>query len=169
MDNLIIKTSEQIKNQMYVWFLQYYHQTIDNFDGTELFTFFDRVAKEKKDAYLNRITLELNEQFVFILLVKDNEVIINTTHRFIRLSEDSIENLYYSDFEWHNGFTRIYVISKETNTKVSIKHDGYISEFRLKKRNGKIIYWNIPTGNAGFAFWNVTKKCELIGRKYKCI
>jgi hypothetical protein len=65
------------------------------------------------------------------------------------------------------GISRYKSISITINGKLKgVKSDGYFAGFGLRKHGGEIVYWLIPTGRAGFAFWNVTKKCELIGRKY---
>ena len=75
--------------------------------------------------------------------------------------------LFYKDFVHHTGYKSMAILSMETNAAVkSIKTDGYFQEFGLKIRSGEVIYWSIPSGKPGFAFWNVTKKCELIGRRY---
>jgi hypothetical protein len=167
MESLIKKTSEQIKQQMFVWFLRYYNKNIDDFSGTEQFTLFDKIPVAEKEFYLGKLDLEHSELPVFILVVRDNEVIINTTHKFIRLKDNLIETVNYLDFEYHKGFTNFRITQNDKAETISVKTNGYISEFRLGKINREIIYWDIPTGSLGFAFWNVTKKCELIGRKYE--
>jgi len=166
MNNLAIKTGEEIKKRMLFWFLKYHNQSVDEFYGNEQFTLFDKIESNKKEFYLGIINLIQEELPVFILTVDINEVIINTSNRFVRLTDKVSESINYIDFEWHNGFKNFVVDQTESDLPVSVKNNGFISEFGIRKRNGEIVYWNIPTGKSGYAFWNVTKKCELIGRKY---
>ena len=102
---------------------------------------------------------------VLLLTVSKSEYIINTTERFIRIIKSKKEYINYVDFEWHKGYKSIRIKTNSGKT-VSVKSENYVAEFELQKRNGEVTVWNIPTGIAGFGFWNVTKKCELIGRKY---
>jgi hypothetical protein len=80
------------------------------------------------------------------------------------VGESEVESIFYSDFVAHKGYKSISV--KTNAAAKSIKTDGYFAEFGMKIRSGKILYWSIPSGRPGFAFWNIIKKCELIGRKY---
>jgi hypothetical protein len=83
----------------------------------------------------------------------------------VKLTNDIVEYINYTEFDWHIGYKSI-AAKRDRGVSVSVKTDGQIAEFWLRKINGEIVFWEIPTGKAGFAFWNVTKKCELIGRKY---
>ena len=166
MNNFISKTSEQIKEHMLFWFLKYYNKSVEEFDGSEQFTLFDKIPISRKELYLRRLFLQPNELPVFILVVDKDELIINTTNKFVRLENFTSEFINYTDFEWHNGFNTIVPSPSENERLNSIKTNGNVSKFGLKLKNGQIIYWNVPTGSIGFAFWNITKKCELIGRKY---
>jgi hypothetical protein len=166
MDKSTSKTSNEIKDRMYFWFLKYHSKTIDEFDGTEQFTLFDKIARDKKESYLEMLHLQPAELVVFILRVDNNEVIINTTIRFVRLHGKESESINYTDFEWHEGFKTIVAIDSESGKRGNIKTNGYVSKFGLRKKDKQIVHWNIPTGSPGFAFWNVTKRCELVGRKY---
>jgi hypothetical protein len=74
--------------------------------------------------------------------------------------------LFYTDFKGHIGYKTFAVGQPMSSKKVSVKMEGYTAEFGLEKNDGQIIFWLIPTGEPGFAFWNVTAKCALIGRKY---
>jgi len=94
--------------------------------------------------------------------VTEEEAIINTTDRFIRLSETTVESLAYADFGGHRGFQSI----ADLKMAGSLKTAGSIIPFRLNRRNGEVVDWPVPTGAPGFAFWNVTKHCERIGRRY---
>jgi hypothetical protein len=100
---------------------------------------------------------------VLILTVKNDEWIINTTRRFVRLQNTKSDCVDYTDFDWHSGFKSIGI--KPDGKLISIKTDGHVAAFGLKLKKGEIVYWDIPTGEAGFAFWNVTKKCDVIGHK----
>ena len=108
--------------------------------------------------------LNKNEIPVLILKISQSEFIINTTHKFILLDNSKTEFIEYSEFEWYNGF-KAFVTNREE--AMSVKQNGYLADFKIRKTNGEIITRKIPTGELGFAFWNVTKKCKLIGRKYK--
>jgi len=69
----------KIKERMYFWFLKYHNQTIDEFNGSEQFTFFDMRPAAEKDQHLNMIDLQPGELPVFFLAVNNTDVIINTT------------------------------------------------------------------------------------------
>ncbi len=97
---------------------------------------------------------------VLLLKIESELFILITTERFIKFENSVVEELDYKDFEWHSGY-------KIKN--IQMKKDGSIGQFGLKKIDGEIIYWKIPTGSSGYGFWNVTKKCELIGRKYEIV
>lgn len=157
--------SERIKERLHFWFLKYHSKSVDEFDGTEQFTLFEKIAPDEKDLYLGMLNLQPEELVVFILRVDNNEVIINTTIRFVHLSDKESESINYTDFEWHDGFKTI-AARGENGKLVNIKTNGYVSKFEFRKKDGQIVHWSIPTGFAGFAFRNVTKRCELIGRKY---
>lgn len=160
------KSAEEIKGQIEFWFLKYYKKSRDEFNGTEIFTLFDLLDYETRKKLTSRLNLRENELPVLTLWVSDEQIIINTTEKFTRLTNSEMEEIEYSDFEWHTGFESILATRKPNGKPISIKTDGYNSKFGLKKKSGDIILWTIPTGSPGFGFWNVTKKCELIGRKY---
>ncbi len=166
MEKLTEKSTKQIKDRIEFWFFKYFDKTKLDFDGSELFTLFELLDTELQADLKQRINIENNETPVLVLKISDSEFIINTTKKFIRIENNMTEIIDYSEFEWHNGY-KSFVIDKVK--KIITQHDGYFSEFGLRKRNGEIIYWKIPTGVAGYGFWNVTKKCELIGRKFKQI
>lgn len=166
MENLIEKSAEQIKDRIKFWFFKYFNKTKTDFNGNEIFTLFELLNTELQTNLKQQLNLERNEIPVLVLKISQSEFIVNTTKKFVRIDADSIEIIDYSEFEWHNGY-KSFVVDKEK--KIITKHDGHFSEFGLRKLNGEIIYWKIPTGVPGFGFWNVTKKCELIGRKFKLI
>lgn len=157
-----LKTPDQISALMQHWFLSYHRKDRDFFSGFETFTFFDLIPKDLQRALLQRASLDEHEKPVFLLNCGNAGFVLNTTHRFIRIGESHLDSIFYKDFIWHCGYNSIRI----EGTSIGIKSDGYFAEFGLKTQRREIIYWLIPSGNAGFAFWNVTKKCELIGRKY---
>ncbi|GLB49383.1 hypothetical protein [Neptunitalea lumnitzerae] len=163
MEILIEKSSIQIKERIESWFLRYFNKNKADFNGSEIFTLFDFLDLELQGKLIKHLSLLTNEIPVLGLKISDTEYIINTTHRFIKLQNTHKEILDYAEFECHLGYKNI-VINKDE--EITIKRDGYLEEFGLKKKNGEIIYWKIPTGSAGFGFWNITNKCELIGRKF---
>jgi hypothetical protein len=160
------KSPEEIKRQIEFWFLKYYDKDRKKFNGTEVFTLFDLLEESTKDILSGQVNLRETELPVLILRISENQIIINTTERFIQLTNSDIEDVEYADFEWHNGYDSILATRLPNGKPVSVKTDGHLSTFGLRKRNGEIVGWKIPTGSPGFGFWNVTKKCELIGRKY---
>ena len=164
MEKIIEKSAKQIKERLEFWFFNYFNKNKTDFNGSELFTLFELLKTELQTELKSRLNLNHNEIPVLILKISESEYVVNSTKRFIRIDSDKVESINYTEFEWHNGY-KSFVVNKEK--KIITKHDGYFSEFGLRKRNGEIIYWKIPTGFAGYGFWNVTKKCELIGRKFK--
>ncbi|MCB4800310.1 hypothetical protein [Neotamlana laminarinivorans] len=164
MENLIEKSAEQIKDRIEFWFFKYFNKSKTDFTGNEIFTLFECLSKELQTDIKKRLDLNRNEIPVLVLKISESEFIINTTKKFVRIDSKSTEIINYTEFEWHNGY-KSFVVDKEK--KIITKHNGYFAEFGLTKTNGKTIYWKIPTGVPGYGFWNVTKKCELIGRKYK--
>lgn len=166
MENLIEKSANEIKNRIEFWFFKFYRKTKSDFNGTEIFTLFDLLNIEKQNEILNLLNLNKTEIPVLILKISNSEFIINTTKKFIRIDNLNSELIDYSDFEWHNGFKSIVVEIENSKKRIGVKTNGNVAEFELRKRNGEIISWNIPTGEPGFGFWNVTQKCELIGRKF---
>lgn len=160
------KSAEKIKEQLEFWLLKYYVKDRSEINGKELFTLFDLLECKLKDHITKRLNLREGELPVLFLKSSNNCYIINTTERFIRLTENQVEYIEYSDFESHKGYDNFIVKKRLIGKPVNIKAEGYHSDFGLKTKNGEIIEWKIPTGTPGFGFWNVTKKCELIGRKY---
>ncbi|NBA78868.1 hypothetical protein GOQ04_25170 [Emticicia sp. ODNR4P] len=157
------KTDKAIKDQIIHWFLVYHGKTIDHFNGQEEFTLFDKLFSDEQRV-INKLSIDT--ELPVLVLKKDSEnIVICTTRRFIYLENGSIQALTYSEFKNHTGFKSID-IQGNSRTSIGVKTDGYIAEFGLRKKEGQIVYWKIPTGKSGFAFWNVTKKFELIGRKY---
>lgn len=164
MENLIEKTAEQIKDRIEFWYFKYFNKTKTDLSGNEGFTLFEFLNVQLQNDLRKRMNLDQNEIPVLILKISESEFIINTTKKFVRIESNSTEIIDYTEFVWHYGY-KSFVVDQEKN--IITKHDGFIVEFGLIKTNGEIIYWKIPTGDSGYGFWNVTKKCELIGRKFK--
>ncbi len=157
------KTDREIKDQIIKWFLKYHRQSSDIFNGQEEFTLFDKLTSDKQNAI--NVLLHDNELPVLVLNKNNENIVVCTTKRFLYFENDKTYDLKYSNFKNHIGFKSI-IIPGHTGPHIGIKTDGYISEFGLRKNDGQVVYWKIPTGHSGFAFWNVTKKFDIIGRKY---
>jgi len=161
-----MKSSVQIKQQLEHWFLKHIAKERHEMGGTERFTLFDAIQASKTAYWLERISLRKGELLVLVLRVSESQIIINSTERFFYLTPFTIEQVEYTNFEGHNGFTQPAVRDTTTGKNTSVKTEGKTAPFELRMLNGDTLLWNVPTGVSGFAFWNVTKKCELIGRKY---
>ena len=46
------------------------------------------------------------------------------------------------------------------------KSKGNVMHFEMVMWDNTAVVWDVLTGRPGYAFWNVTNKCELIGKKY---
>jgi hypothetical protein len=162
----IIKTPNQVAEQIERWFLRYYNKEKSAFNGSEIFTIFDHLYFEKQNVLIKKVEFNKHEIPALILSLSNNEYILMTTERFIRIYESGTESLFYSDFDGHIGFKAFGDRQLPISKIVNVKTEGQLGEFGLKKKEGQIIYWSIPTGSPGFAFWNVTNKFEIIGRRY---
>lgn len=160
------KSASKIKEQLEFWLLKYYVKERGDLNGKELFTIFDLLDSELKNSLVRKLDLRENELPVLSLKVSEDGYIINTTERFIRLTENEIERIEYTNFENHIGYGDFIIKKRLIGKPINAKTEGYYSDFGLKTKTGEKIEWKIPTGTPGFGFWNVTKKCELIGRKY---
>lgn len=169
MKHQVEKTVVQIKTQIEFWFLKYLQKTRTDFTGTETFTLFDLLEKTTQNTLIKQLDLKPIEVPVLAFRTSEEKWIINTTHQFVRIENNLIERVDYNDFAHHNGYKSLLVKRLSDGKPISIKTNGYFHDFGLTKTNGDIINWKIPTGTSGFAFWNVTKKCALIGRKYNII
>jgi len=133
----IIRTPNQIKEKTEGWFLRHEQKGEDQFSGDEVFTLFYKLSPA------------------------------NTTERFINISGAKIEAISYADFNCHLGFVSIRQKQNAASTAVKgIKTEGGFQEFGIKSKSGITTYWTVPTGKPGFSFWNVTNKCEIIGRRF---
>ncbi len=163
------KTAENIKTQLEFWLLKYYCKEKHELNGKELFTIFDLISQKQKTEIINLLKLRENELPVLYLKISEEKSIINTTERFIKLTDQGTEEIEYANFKEHKGFDRFIIKKRLIGRDINVKTNGYLNPFAIKLKNGEVIEWEIPTGTAGFGFWNVTKKCELIGRKYEII
>lgn len=160
-----IKTPEEIKMQMEYWFLQNGRANKSEFDGTEAFTLFDLLDDERKENILGRISLKPGELPVYLLTVTPSWFIVNTTERFIRIKEDDLSVIDYRLFQGHRGFHQMFGPHTSKPLVKYIKTDGHFADFSLKMKSGAYVVWEMPTGEPGFRFWNVTFYCTLIGEK----
>ncbi len=160
------KSAHKIKQQLEFWLLKYYVKERKDLNGKELFTIFDLMNGEIKSGLIESLNLRENELPALSLKLQEESYIINTTERFIFIKEKHIDSLEYVNFEKHLGYSDFVVKKRFIRKPINVKKDGYYSDFVIKTKTGKEIEWKIPTGTPGFGFWNVTKKCELIGRKY---
>lgn len=164
MNEVIEKSAEQIKTQMEFWYLRFYGKSKPDINGKELFTLFDLIPESQQNKLIKQLDLVKPEIPVLILRISDSEFIVNTTDRFVMIDGVKKESIRYGDFEWHEGFIHFIMVNNE---KVNVKKKGHFADFKIRKKDGERITRKIPTGEPGFAFWNVTKKCKLIGIKYK--
>ena len=160
------KSPEQIKNQLEFWFLKYFDKTKEEFNGKEKFTLFELIDENTKDKVITQASLMSNEIPVFILEISEENYVIATTERFIKLDGSKFDEINYREFSGYTGYKDVAIVRKGSRKVADVKIEGLLKEFGIKKTDGTIIYWIIPTGASGFGFWNVTKRCELVGRKY---
>ena len=158
----IIKTDIAIKNQMVNWFLKYRRKSEIQIDGRECFTLFDKLSQVEQEGY--GVLFLKNEIPVLILKGRNENVIICTTRRFIHFENQEVESLYYVDFAGHEGYMSRFNADKTSDAKLGVKSEGAFATFVLSTVSGEKICWEIPTGHAGFAFWNITTKFRIIGR-----
>jgi hypothetical protein len=162
----IIRTPDQIRTKIEGWLIKYEQKKEEKFDGKEAFTLFSKLNIEIRTNLEGILNLNKTEMPALILFVGMESYIVNTTERFIRICGPSVESLSYSDFYHHIGFTSIKAKDKLNIEAKSVKTEGYFQEFGIKTKSGRVLHWILPTGKPGFAFWNVTNKCEIIGRRF---
>jgi hypothetical protein len=153
----IIKSHPQVARQMEKWYLNYIDKQKEAYTGHEPFTFFDRLFYEKQNRLYKLMDLPPEEIPVFFLHVRDDEFVVSTTQRFVKISAHDITCIPYANFNGHEGFkfpSRGHV-------------PGHIAAFGFKQKNERPVYWDLPTGVAGHTFHGVTNRCELIGRRYE--
>jgi hypothetical protein len=162
----VSKTPDEVAAQIERWFLLYHKTDKASFNGAETFTIFDLLCSEKQNELIRDIEFNKHEFPVLVLFLDNNEYILNTTERFIHIGNSGTSSLYYSEFDGTNGFKAFGPGTMDNHMVVSIKKEGKLAEFGLKKKDGEVIYWPVPTGKPGFAFWNVTDKFKIIGRRF---
>lgn len=156
-----IKTANEVAEQIERWFLLYHKKEKPAFNGSEAFTIFNHLYYEQQNDLIRRMQLNKYEIPVLVLKLRDNGFLINTTERFLLPGHPATESVYYADFKWHKGFK-----PPSLENRTNVKLHGSYADFGLQKQNDEIVYWSLPAGKPGFAFWNVTKKFHIIGRKY---
>lgn len=162
----VSKTPAEVAAQIERWFLLYHKSEKTSFNGSETFTIFDLLSSEKEHELIKQVELDKQEIPVLVLFLDNNECILNTTERFIHIYNAGTSSLYYSDFDGPNGFKAFGPGQMDNHMVVSIKKEGKLAEFGLKKKDGEVVYWPVPTGKPGFAFWNVSDRFKIIGRRF---
>jgi hypothetical protein len=162
----VSKTPNEVAAQIERWFLLYHKTEKAAFNGAETFTIFDLLCPEKQNALIKAVELDKHEIPVLVLFLGNNECILNTTERFIHISNAGTSSLYYPEFDGPNGFKAFGPGQMDNHMVVSIKKEGKLAEFGLKKKDGEVVYWPVPTGKPGFAFWNVSDRFKIIGRRF---
>ncbi|MDJ1503645.1 hypothetical protein [Xanthocytophaga agilis] len=171
----IVKSAGRIKEQIIFWYLSYCRLEQDVITGKEGCTLFYKVPDLEKETILSRIKLSTYELPVLLTRVREEEWILNTTEHFIQIKKSSLEKIPYEQFRFHAGplwkeettLRKTGILLGLQKPSVNPKIEGKILPFGIMSTDEKIKYWDIPTGNTMYTFWNVTKKCELIGRKYQ--
>lgn len=157
----ILKTPLQIKTQMEFWVLKskkVNHTKIkDHGLGFELFDLLDSNTKEYIDE---KLSVQNDELIVFVLKNKTDEYIINTTKRFLKVTNQNIQEILYTEFK-AVGLNNTASIQSQKLLKT---HPEY-QKCYLIKRNGNVIIWEILYKSIN-CFIQASKRCELIGRKY---
>lgn len=162
----IIRTPDQIRRKIEGWLIRHEQKEEEQFDGKEVFTLYSKLSTEILFKLESVLELNTSEIPILVLSVENDGFIVNTTDRFIRVFGSNTESILYSDFDYHVGFTSISAKDSLNTKSESIKVEGLFQDFGIKTKSGKILYWILPTGKPGFAFWNVTDKCEVIGRRF---
>jgi hypothetical protein len=149
----IVKTPIQVAAQLQRQYLMFYNKKEDEHNLFNLFSYAEH------GEILNKVPLGPFEIPVLILTTCDDNYIVNTTTRFIRIGPSSCESVYYTDFKTH-----LTLILSQTFKK-DVKPGGWFGEVRLEKINGELIYWDIPIGIPGGGFQYITNRCSIIGRR----
>ena len=164
----IEKSALKIKEQLEFWYLKYYHKAHHEFTGEEDFALFDKV--DGKGIYMKGIHLNVYELPIFLLRVREDEFIVNTTENFFHSINGEVECLPYAQFLSCLGFKdpdeELHFLRAVPYPEKNLKDSGFAQEFGFQCADDEVIYWEIPTGEAGFGFWNVVNRCALIGKKY---
>ena len=143
------------------WYLFQYRLTENYIKGTEIFTLFDKMKRDKQDRITQKLHLNPFEIPVLILTICAGHYIINTSERFVKMTATKQESVYYEEFE---GFVSYESLHFEKKKKKKPKSDAPVTyiELGLKKISGEITFWKIPSGNTCYFFWNITRLAEQI-------
>lgn len=174
----MVKSAAQVKKELLFWYLKNQQKTPEQVTGTEQFTIFDSIPAVEREAILRRVSLNAFELPELLTRIEALHWVLNTTEHFIRIMDDGIEKISYKAFVGHEGAfwgcaTKVSAVEVKLlydnlsrgTEPVNPKVAGAILPFGLRTSNGETIYWPMPTGTPMFNFWNVTRHCELIGRK----
>ena len=126
--------------------------------GTEVFTLFDKMSPDKQDLVIQKLHLNPFEKPVLIFAPDTGKYIINTSQRFVKITDAKHESVYYDEFQ---GFIYYEALHYEKEKRYKATPTVYI-DLGLKKISGEILFWEVPQDNAGFFFWNVTRSTEDI-------
>lgn len=141
------------------WYLDQYRIIEAAVKGTEVFTLFDKMKPEKQDRIRQKLRLNPFEIPILMLTICANHYIINTSERFIKITLTRHESVYYEEFD---SFTSYESLAFEKKKKRKLAKQTGFTELGLKKTNGEISFWKIPSGNTCYFFWNVTRLVEQI-------
>lgn len=136
------------------WYLIHHRVMEFQVNGTEAFTLFEKLTAEKQKEITEKIPFNPTEIPVLVLTVKDGIYVVNTSERFVKITSQTIDSVYYDEFEalfFHQPIH--YKIRKLSPLK--------LVEIGIKKTNGDIVFWNIPAGEF-YQFWDVTRRLETI-------
>ena len=151
------KSPTEIKKQMEFWFYKSHSFGIDD---TSRFTLFQLLDTATKDQVAQKVDLKNEERIVFVLFNKNKEYIINTTQRFIKTDDNTIEEINYTNFK---SISLHKTISQQV--KKIKRVDTEYTDCYLFTNNEQMTTWRIRTRVIN-SFIQNTKRCELIGRKY---
>ncbi|UYQ92321.1 hypothetical protein MKQ68_19740 [Chitinophaga horti] len=153
------KTPSQVAALLERWF----HKYVAEGREPENFGLFTGLPAEVQQQLISLMALPVREIPVFVLTVTADRFVVNTTERFLLIADAAVESLAYTDFHSHSGYLHL---SPSEEGEHHVKAEGRQQDFKMLKNDGTAVIWSIATGRAGFKFWNVTKKCDIIGRKY---
>jgi len=152
----------QAAHQITQWYLFHYRVLEAYVEGAEIFTLFDKLKADDQDRIRNMLRLKPFENPVLIFTICEGQYIINTSERFVNITPVKKESVYYKDFDGFAYYESLHYVKKKRQ-----KTDAPVTyiELGLKKKNGAILFWKIPSDNSGFFFWNVTRLIEGIKTK----
>jgi hypothetical protein len=128
------------------------------FNWQQHFQYFEEIDNQEQIELFKRIPFFPTELPVFRLKIDTLRSLVCTSQRFIYLQNDDIEDLYYHTFVGHGGFIK---------SQDNVKQEGLILPFEFCLEHAESRIWEIPSGNIGFAFWNITKSFGIIAKWLK--